>query len=176
MAGRGPEWELVEVGSGSLLERLLDNVYDEDNEDQFSFGAAEDEPVPHVVIHSTSSPYEGKQTSRKVYPSQQKANEKIMKQWNEYKDGYDLEECKLFRNDYGCLRFYMRGCNGAVDIYHSEIGDHRPPWELLEVGESQGGGAALNGDRAEIEEIVSERESKNSANDEDDEDDDFSDY
>ncbi|KAJ3117355.1 hypothetical protein HK098_006294 [Nowakowskiella sp. JEL0407] len=117
--------------------------------------AAEDEPVPHVVIHSTSSPYEGKQTSRKVYPSQQKANEKIMKQWNEYKDGYDLVECKLFRNDYGCLR---------------------PPWELLEVEESQGGGAALNGDRAEIEEIVSERESKDSANDEDDEDDDFSDY
>ncbi|KAJ3117356.1 hypothetical protein HK098_006295 [Nowakowskiella sp. JEL0407] len=87
---------------------------------------AEQPAVPHVLFHITEAPYQKRYTTSKTYPSQENANEVIMKEWNEYKE-YELEECQLLRNRSGCLKFYMRNMEGSM-------AGRGPEWELVEVG------------------------------------------
>ncbi|KAJ3288653.1 hypothetical protein HDU76_007642 [Blyttiomyces sp. JEL0837] len=92
----------------------------------------------YAVIHTSQSAYRCRETTRTFYNTLELANESIMKEWNIYKSGYFLDECRLYKSKEGYLRFYMMGGSGEVDEYESQLVND-VVWELLETGESQTG-------------------------------------
>lgn len=89
-----------------------------------------------VVDHTRSTPYEGPDTTREVYDSQKLANAAVMRLWDEFKAGYSLEECQLFKNKAGFCKFFMRDEVGTEDTYEAKPHVADLEWELVEEGES----------------------------------------
>lgn len=57
--------------------------------------------------------------TKKIYATQKEANSAVLEQWNEYKSGYSLQECSLYENAAGFLKFEMIDQEGEVTTFWS---------------------------------------------------------
>jgi len=91
------------------------------------------------VMWRNSSPYDSHPPSKeRMFATQEEANDYVKKEFDTYKSGYSLEDCKLYKNNSGFLRFYMRDQEGTVDEYWSCY-ECDTKWTLIEKGKSEGG-------------------------------------
>lgn len=92
-----------------------------------------------VVLETISTPYEREMTTRTEYKTKELANAVVLERWEEFRTGYELVECQLFRNRAGYCKFHMEDEEGTAQTLEAQPSSSELDWELVEEGESATG-------------------------------------
>lgn len=98
-----------------------------------------------LVCETEESPYDrGRPNVRKTrYANQVQANAAVIAQWNTYKKGYQLQECRYYENGAGFVKAKVVDLEGTVNTWWSCPAEE-DKWKLVKTAEKQCGYGEYN--------------------------------